>query len=496
MYGRMCSSQSGRVKRLSLKTVPALFFMFLLLLVFAFPTAAKELTDANITLAVDRQLAYDQNIPSHLITVSTMNGVVTLTGIVDNLLAKERSEKIAATVKGVRSVVNLITVLPIPKRSDEKIKDDITEKLLLDPATSAYEIDVQVKDGVVTLSGNVDSYQEGVLSGEVAKGVDGVVALRNNITFTPKENRPDKEIKAEIQERFYWDVWIHAAAFDVEVHTGEVRISGTARSVKEIDRVKYFSWVAGVKSVDTSGVKVDWSKGNTMLRDQEPVVKKDADIREAVKEAFKYDPRLTASEFKVMVENGMVTLTGTAATILEKNAAENDAMETAGVWRVKNMIKVQPASRITDEEIRKSVEKAFENNKYVTASQVDVSVVLGRVYLNGTVESFFEKDKAAELAAKQKGVVDVKNNIAVYQGKPGSKDREILEDIRTELWWSPFVDEKKVKVSVENGVAYLSGEVGTIKERMAAEENAYEGGAKTVINNLTVKDIPYYATDE
>jgi osmotically-inducible protein OsmY len=496
MHEKLFGSGTGQMHGWALKYMAGIFFMTLLLMFSAYAHGAEEITDANITLAVDRQLAHDQNIPANLITTSTANGVVTLTGAVDNLLAKERSEKIAATVKGVRSVINLITVLPFPSRTDEEIKYDIIRKLLADPVTEADEIKVQVKDGVATLSGVVDSYQEGVLAGKVAEGVDGVVELQNDLTFIPKEDRSDTEIQTEIRDRFYWDVWVNDAAFRIEVHKGEVKISGTARSVEEMNRVEYLAWVAGVKSVDTSNVEVDWSKGKSMVRDREPEEPSDSDIRKAVTAAFTYDPRLSSSTFEVLVENGFVTLTGTAATILEKNAAGDDARDTEGVLRVKNMIKVQPPNRISDEDIRKSVEAAYKNSPYVTESQVDVSVVLGRVYLNGTVESFFEKDKAGELAAKQKGVVDVQNNLAVYKGKPGSEDWEILEDIRTELWWSPFVDAKKVKVSVKNGVAYLSGEVDTLNEKAAAEKNAYEGGAKAVINNLTVKDIPYYTTDD
>jgi len=70
---------------------------------------------------------------------------------------------------------------------------------------------------------------------------------------------------------------------------------------------------------------------------------------------------------------------------------------------------------------------------------------------------------------------------------PGRSDREIREDVRDELWWSPFVDEEQVEVSVEDGTVTLAGTVDTPGEKRAALENAYEGGATWVRNELQVQ---------
>jgi osmotically-inducible protein OsmY len=55
------------------------------------------------------------------------------------------------------------------------------------------------------------------------------------------------------------------------------------------------------------------------------------------------------------------------------------------------------------------------------------------------------------------------------------------------LWWSPFVDESGVQVTVENAVATLSGDVHNWPAWYAAQDNAFEGGATGVINKLTIK---------
>jgi len=65
-------------------------------------------------------------------------------------------------------------------------------------------------------------------------------------------------------------------------------------------------------------------------------------------------------------------------------------------------------------------------------------------------------------------------------------DAEMKEDVEDELWWSPFVDSDDVSVSVDQGVVRLEGRVDSWSELRAAVENAYEGGAYSVDNDLIV----------
>ncbi|MFO7913808.1 MAG: BON domain-containing protein, partial [Desulfotignum sp.] len=118
------------------------------LLAFGISTAATDLVDENIESAVEKELSADQAVPDHLIDVGCVDNVVTLSGSVGNLLAKERAVSIAKTVKGVRSVVNRIAVELETEKSDSGIKTDVMEALLNDPATELYEIDTSVDNGV------------------------------------------------------------------------------------------------------------------------------------------------------------------------------------------------------------------------------------------------------------------------------------------------------------------------------------------------------------
>jgi osmotically-inducible protein OsmY len=82
------------------------------------------------------------------------------------------------------------------------------------------------------------------------------------------------------------------------------------------------------------------------------------------------------------------------------------------------------------------------------------------------------------------------NDTEWYSYRPtysGSSDFRIEQEIRDQLFWSPFVDDADVTVSVDDGEATLTGTVDSYMEYGAAQDNAYEGGAIFVDNDLVVE---------
>ena len=122
--------------------------------------AQPELTNQAISDKIEEELTFDPGVNSTQVYVFTRDGIVTLNGQVNNLLAKERAVRIADTVKGVRAIVDEIKVVPSVIREDIAIGDDVRDALLQDPATESFQIMASVSDGKVTLDGTVDSYQE------------------------------------------------------------------------------------------------------------------------------------------------------------------------------------------------------------------------------------------------------------------------------------------------------------------------------------------------
>lgn len=477
-----------------------LFVLGAVLMVWGIAASATTVKDVDITLAVDTQLENDDGVPAHQIDVRTENGIVSLSGSVPHLLAKERAAEIATMVKGVRSVINRIEIRTV-LRTDDGIRTDVELALLADPATNFFGIEVGVRDGTVSLTGRVDSWQEERLCVLVAKGVRGVKKVISNIDVVQSPNRSDDDIRAEIERRLNFDVWVDDALIDVNVIRGQVVLSGTVGSLAEKKRAFGDAWIAGVKSVDDRQLRVDWFKHNEMRRSRKYEVKtSDAEIRQAIKDAFGYDPRISRFDPEIEVNNGVVTLTGRVDNLLAKKAAVQDARNTRGVWQVKNHLKIWPTGigprskpvPDADAEVARAVRAALARNPYVHQHEIAVTVNNHLVVLRGAVDSAFEKEKAAEAVSRVRGVADLVNNLNVDRSWTPKDDWEIKKDIESELWWSPFVDQEDISVTVADGVATLVGQVDSLRDRRIATENAYEGGAREVRNHLRVR----YGPDE
>lgn len=473
----------------------------------------EPLDDKDIADAIENEYLFDHAIDVNQVDVQVVDGIAELTGTVDNIKAKERAGNIAGLVKGVRTVSNRIDVEPSVLLSDEGIQEKIEYALLMDPATESYEVNVKVNNNVATLEGTVDSYQEKKLCGDVAKSVKGVTALKNEIAIDYEEARPDFEIKQDIEQAMKWDAMIDDGLINVDVKNGKVELSGTVGSSHEKNNAYFTAWVAGVESVDDSDLEVEWWAEDKELRKNKYVPKSDEEIKNAILDAALYDPRLFMHEITPEVENGWVTLRGTVDNLKSKTAAEKLAENTTGVTGVTNRVKVKADAKPTDNEIEANISSGLWNNAITEAWEIDVTVYNGIATLSGVVDSYLEKMEAEWIAIGVEGVTEVNNNITVsypysyywwghypyydlYITPPDPantptayylEDSEIKGNITSELWWSPFVDQDQVNVEVNNGHVTLTGTVDSWREYEKAAENAWEGGAWSVTNNLIVK---------
>jgi osmotically-inducible protein OsmY len=474
--------------------------------------AAPERTDGTIAANVENEIIYDPAVSLADVTVVVTNGIATLSGTVDNILARERAARIAETVKGVRSVVNDIDVEAYWGLTDEQIRKDAENALLMDPATDSWQVEVTVTDNVAALTGEVDSWQEKRLAGTVVKGVRGVEGLSNDIEVEQDAARSDEEIETEIEEILSWDVLVDDALIDVEVQDGEVTLSGTVGSASEKYQAWADAWVQGVESVTDEDLEVEYWARDEALRKDKYVAKEDAEIREAVEDAMFYDPRVNSAEVTTRVDEGVVTLRGTVESIRARRAAESDARNTVGVVRVKNRLQIEEAT-VTAEQIEQRVTDGIAFDPYLERYEISVNAVNGDVYLSGVVDSYFEKSRADLVASNTPGVEEIHNNLSVedeetpiyydpyvyeynpylypwYDYEPArvlAPDEDIEYRILEEMWWSPWVDVDDVTVEVDDSVATLGGTVDTLLERNKAVEEAFEGGATWVYNDIEVE---------
>lgn len=471
-------------------------------------TEAQALSDEEIADAVRRELSLDPTTQPPRIDVLSTEGVVHLTGAVPNLAAKVRATRLAETVRGVRTVSNRLTV-ETPDRPDESIEAEVSRALTMNPATDAYEVSVEVTEGHVTLTGEVQSWAEQRLCTKVTRTVRGVRSIENAIVLSTIPDRADAEIENDVQERLRWDVLVDDALIVVDAEDGTVKLDGVVGSAAEKRRAIADAWTAGVSDVEASDLEVQWWLARDDLRKNKYQPRTEEEIEAAVRDALLYDPRVRAYEVGANAEGGQVTLTGVVGTLEAKRAAQSLAENTVGVTSVRNGIEVRLPSPKSDMEIEGSVEMGLAIDAVTESYEIETEVEDGVVTLSGTVDNFYEKAQAEGVAAGVAGVVAVDNQLevedptVVFSVSPYLydvdsvwvtyrplesviEDAKLAEEIEDELFWSPFIDEDEVEVMVTDGVATLTGEVRTFHAKRAAAANAFEAGAVAVDNDVRV----------
>lgn len=152
-------------------------------------------TDAGITTKVKTKMAADDTVKAVQIEVDTQNGVVTLTGNVDDQAAKARAIQIARDTKGVVRVVDMISArteagngnAPDTNRSlgeridDAEITMSVKSKLLDDPLVKGLKIDVDTREGIVYLTGSVRNAEEKAKAIQLAQQTNGVRDVQANL---------------------------------------------------------------------------------------------------------------------------------------------------------------------------------------------------------------------------------------------------------------------------------------------------------------------------
>ncbi|MEG1212382.1 MAG: molecular chaperone OsmY [Leclercia sp.] len=143
--------------------------------------------DSSITAKVKAALVDDENIKSTDISVKTDKNVVTLSGFVESQAQAEQAVKVAKGVEGVTSVSDKLHVRDAKETSakgyagDTATTSEIKAKLLADDIVPSRKVKVETTDGVVQLSGTVDSSAQSDRAESIAKAIDGVKSVKNDL---------------------------------------------------------------------------------------------------------------------------------------------------------------------------------------------------------------------------------------------------------------------------------------------------------------------------
>ncbi|HHH2173614.1 TPA: molecular chaperone OsmY [Yersinia enterocolitica] len=147
--------------------------------------------DSAATAKVKSALLEEKTLKSTDISVETNHGVVTLTGFVTSQAEAETAVDIAKNVEGVKSVSDKLHVKDQKSQSvseyagDAATTSSIKAKLLADDIVPSRKITVETTDGVVQLSGNVENKAQAERAENIAKAVNGVKSVKNDLSIKP-----------------------------------------------------------------------------------------------------------------------------------------------------------------------------------------------------------------------------------------------------------------------------------------------------------------------
>jgi osmotically-inducible protein OsmY len=212
-------------------------------------------------------------------------------------------------------------------RTDQETQTDVLAELRWDHRVQANEIGVAVKDGVVTLTGTVDTFLKKWRAEEAARRVSGVVAVANDIAVRTIGERTDTDIAAAAVYALRWNTSIPPEKIQVTVEKGWVTLKGEVEwqyQKEEVERVVRRLW--GVKGVSN-------------LVALKPLASP-TDLKKKIEDALVRTAEVDSNNITVEVQGSKAILKGKVRSWAEKQEAERTTWLAPGITSVDNQIKV------------------------------------------------------------------------------------------------------------------------------------------------------------
>jgi osmotically-inducible protein OsmY len=223
-------------------------------------------------------------------------------------------------------------------KTNEELQKDVQNAIKWEPLLHAAEIGVSVKDGVVTLTGNVDSYTKKTEAENAAKNIAGVKVVVEKIEVkfhSSFDKKDDNHIASEILNAYKWNWQVPNDKVKVKVENGWVTLDGELtwnyQKTAAKDAVSKLMGVTGVFN-------------NITIKSES----KDAVEKEDIENALKRNWSLNAEDINVKVSDHKVTLTGTVGSWYQKDEAARIAWSASGVWEVHNELEIEYEYELMD----------------------------------------------------------------------------------------------------------------------------------------------------
>jgi len=215
-------------------------------------------------------------------------------------------------------------------KSDMQLQRDVLDELKFDPAVNAAQIRVEVKDGLVTLAGRVESFAEKWAAESAAKRVSGVKALAVEIRVETTRFREltDADLARAAENALKWHAHVPQDCIKVTVEKGQITLEGEVE--KQFEReialqvVLHLAGVTGVSNQIVLKPKVEPTQ-----------------VKAKIEAAFQRSAVVDAKRITVKAEGDKVILTGTVRTWVEYQNAERAAWAAPGVREIRNLLKIE-----------------------------------------------------------------------------------------------------------------------------------------------------------
>jgi osmotically-inducible protein OsmY len=287
-----------------------------------------EVIAQDIVDAIDRNI----NVDVDNVDVRVEDGHVTLSGTVEDWVARDAAYEAAINTLGVKGVDDELVVETQvePLYTDVEIAQAVRDQLIWDNQVDASDITVEVRDGRVTLSGTVATYSAKLAAEGDALMIEGVVSVDNELTVEPVEPVTNDAYLANRAENILdWSPEVEVEDLTIKVIAGVATLEGQVDALWKKERAEEL--VSDIEGMVGVVNKIAVVPTESIL---------DETIAEDIVAAIDRNIHVNVDNITVEVDNGTVTLRGEVPSFTAKKAAFESALNTSGVRAVINNVEV------------------------------------------------------------------------------------------------------------------------------------------------------------